>query len=127
MNGELRTEGNCVIRGTWEGTQTLRLELAAVRRCWTAPGGMVCVERGPLVSAVPIEAEYRRHEYDRDGGWNAGIPTAIMSCCPTPWKYALASGELEAEERERGCHSRFLPLIPCRNSARCPGPHLLGF
>lgn len=33
-------------------------------------------------------------------GWNAGIPTAIMSCCPAPLKYALASGELEAEERE---------------------------
>ncbi len=101
VNGELRTEGgDCVIRGTWEGTQTLRVEFGCRPAVLDRPGGMVCVERGPLVYAVPIEAEYRRHEYDRDGV-ERRYPYCDYELLPrTPWKYALASGELEAEERE---------------------------
>lgn len=57
------------------------------------PDGMTALRRGPLFYALPIEADYERIEYERDGVIRK-FPYCDYAITPkSPWAYGFGSGE----------------------------------
>ncbi len=69
----------------WSGTKTLTVSFPMTPRIQERDGGAVAIERGPLVYALGIEAEWREYR-DRKG-----IPFADWEVYPkSPWNFAIA-------------------------------------
>ena len=55
------------VEKTWSGTETVIIELKDVHHRTERPFGLQSVEYDPLVFSLLIQAEYRKHEYTKDG------------------------------------------------------------
>ncbi len=80
----------------WCGTKTIILTLPMAPRIHEGQGGAVAIERGPLVYALGIEAEWRKFR-DRKG-----IPFADWEVYPrSAWNYAIAVDREHPEKSVR--------------------------
>ena len=79
------------IQGTWSGTKTISLRLPMSVRLYHGFNDSVAIERGPLVYALKIGAEWKKVKDNPEfADWEV-FPT-------TPWNYAL---EIDREHPER--------------------------
>jgi DUF1680 family protein len=70
--------------GKWNGSKTLRLRLPMEARLYQGYNGALAVERGPLVFALPIDADWKRFRDRPD------LPFDDWEVYPkSPWNYAL--------------------------------------
>jgi hypothetical protein len=96
-----RREGDfLVIDGAWHGKRTIRVALTDRPHLTARPGGTYVAEYGPLVFALPIEAEYKKLEFTRDGV-ERKFPYCDYELTPkSEWRYGFASARLEVIEAE---------------------------
>jgi DUF1680 family protein len=79
------------LENQWKGTQVVTLELPMKPRLFRGDSDAVAIERGPLVFALPIEAEWKKvKDNPQFADWEV-YPKS-------PWNYAL---RLEGEHPER--------------------------
>jgi hypothetical protein len=80
--GRREGAGYQMVAGDWKGSTALRFALTAEVRLYRGAGDSVALERGPLVFALPIGAEWKKlRDQPRFADWEV-LPT-------TPWNYAL--------------------------------------
>ncbi|MBV8130200.1 MAG: glycoside hydrolase family 127 protein [Planctomycetaceae bacterium] len=97
------------IQGTWSGTKTISLRLPMSVRLYHGFNDSVAIERGPLVYALKIGAEWRKvKDNPQFADWEV-FPT-------TPWNYAL---EIDREHPERSmtCDQRPTGTSPFTSEA----------
>lgn len=79
------------------GERTFELEYHAEPKLVSRPHGMKCAQWGPLVFALPREAQYKMFEYER-GGVERKYPYCDYELrSDTPWEYGFASDKLNVE------------------------------
>ncbi|MBE5787447.1 MAG: hypothetical protein E7324_07910 [Clostridiales bacterium] len=94
--------GHVTIHKVWKEKETLHLEYLAAPRLVSRPGRMKTAEYGPLVFSLPVDAEYRMKEYERNGV-ERKFPYCDYELIPaSSWNYGFASAELIVEEKEMG-------------------------
>ncbi len=82
----------------WEGEQTAEVQLSCSPCFLPRPNDLVCVRRGVLVYALPIDGETVMHEYVRDGV-ERKFPYCDYEIFPrSAWNYAYVSDALQYEE-----------------------------
>lgn len=87
-----------VIRKKWNGKEEIKLELSDIPRIVKRPYKMKTVEYGPLVFSLPIKAEYKKLEYEKDGVVRK-FPYCDYELLPKEeWRYALSDTTFEIEE-----------------------------
>lgn len=62
-----RKNGHIHLDRLWQGETVLELSMADAPRLVCRPGNLRAAEYGPLVFALPVEAEYRMKEYTAEG------------------------------------------------------------
>lgn len=102
LNGKT-VRGRCVvIRKTWQGEESLTLALHDTPHLVRRPGNMRVAQWGALVFALPIEAEYRKLEYEKNGV-ERKYPYCDYELIPqSAWNYGFAGGEMTLEEHGVG-------------------------
>ena len=102
LNGKT-VRGRCaVIRKTWQGEEGLTLALHDTPHLVRRPGNMRVAQWGALVFALPIEAEYRKLEYEKNGV-ERKYPYCDYELIPqSAWNYGFAGGEMTLEEHGVG-------------------------
>ena len=101
LNGEeIQAEhGHVAIRKHWRGAETLRLTLEDIPHLVDRPQDMKAAEYGPLVFSLPIQVQYHRKEYTKDGV-ERKAPYCDWELEPqSEWRYGFASPCLSVEER----------------------------
>lgn len=84
-----------LIKRCWEKEDEIVVELEFQPEFVERPGGMAALRRGPLFYALPIEAEYERIEYERDGV-ERKFPYCDYAIRPTSeWGYGFGDGPVE--------------------------------
>lgn len=74
----------------WEGVTELRMELHAVPRWIDRPYGLKSLQFGPLVYALPLQAEYKMREYEKNGVVRK-YPYCDYELIPrSQWQYGFA-------------------------------------
>jgi hypothetical protein len=91
-----------VIDRLWEGESVVEVTLSDKPHLAKRPGGVYVAEFGPLVFALPIEAEYHKKEYTRDGV-ERKFPYCDYELTPkSEWRYGFADKQLEVVHGEWG-------------------------
>jgi hypothetical protein len=94
QNGLLPTPGrvrHVICKGPWSGSKTVTLCLETLPKLYIGFNNAVAIERGPLVYALPIEAEWKKvKDNPRFADWEV-LPKAA-------WNYAL---QLDRDQPER--------------------------
>ena len=86
----------------WNGLTRLVLELDFTSRMVERPSGMYCVERGPLLFALPIDYRQERDEYT-DHGVERKFPYCdYETFAAGKWNFAFSGKEFEYCEYEIG-------------------------
>lgn len=84
-----------VIDRTWEGESTVEITLNDQPHLVKRPNGVYVAAYGPLVFALPIEAEYHMKEYTRDGV-ERKFPYCDYELTPkSEWRYGFAGKSFE--------------------------------
>ena len=84
----------------WAGEETIALCFTDTPHMINRPFGLKTVEYGPLVFSLPIETEYRMHEYERNGV-ERKFPYCDYELIPhSEWRYGFASDSFEVVERQ---------------------------
>ena len=93
-------EGAYLVRErVWRGTETFEVRLSARPRLARCPDGLYAAEYGALVFALPVRAEYKKYEYERDGVARR-YPYCDYELYPaSEWRYGYADGALRVIER----------------------------
>jgi len=91
-NGESVAAGNYItIEKNWKGTEEITIIFEDEPHFINRPFGLKTVEYGPLVFAIPIDAEYKMYEYGADGV-ERKFPYCDYELYPkTEWRYGYAS------------------------------------
>ena len=98
----------CDFPGTWTGTKTIVLRLPMPVRLYHGFNDSVAIERGPLVYALKLGAEWKKvKDNPQFADWEV-FPT-------TPWNYAL---ELDREHPERSLTFEERPIRSLSFSAQ---------
>lgn len=93
-------KGHFALNRVWAGGEVLRLEMDAAPHFVNRPTGLKTVEYGPLVFSLPIQTEYRKREYTRNGV-ERKFPYCDYELVPqSPWNYGFADSALMVEERD---------------------------
>ncbi len=91
----LRMGDYLVIDRAWEGESVVEIILKDEPHLVKRPNGVYVAAYGPLVFALPIEAEYHMKEYIRDGV-ERKFPYCDYELTPrSEWRYGFASKTLE--------------------------------
>jgi hypothetical protein len=107
----VRTGDYLVIDREWTGESEVKVELRDQPHLVKRPGGVYVAEYGPLVFALPIEAEYHMKEYTRDGV-ERKFPYCDYELTPkSEWRYGFASATFEVVEAD-GCDVPFSEKQP---------------
>ena len=89
--GSRRTGRYLPLKAQWSGTQTIGLHFPMKPRLYRGFNDAVAIERGPLVFALPIEAEWKKvKDNPRFADWEV-YPKS-------PWNYAL---QIDRDHPER--------------------------
>jgi len=100
INGkEVTKKEYIILRKKWNGKEEITLELCDVPNIKNRPFNMKTVEYGPLVFSLPIKAEYKKKEYEKDGV-ERKFPYCDYELLPKEeWRYALSNTAFTVEER----------------------------
>ncbi|MDR2687865.1 MAG: glycoside hydrolase family 127 protein [Oscillospiraceae bacterium] len=99
------------VRRVWEGKRSLAVSMEFTPERKPRPSGMACVWRGPLLYALPIEEDWRRREYVRDGV-ERKFPYCDYEIFPmSKWNYGFASDQFSFERHGVG-ETPFQPERP---------------
>ncbi len=111
VDGEEAAPGSFFkIARKWEGTCCVRVSLEFEAKILRRPNNMVCVWRGPLVYSLPVEEEWERVEYTRNGV-ERKFPYCDYYIYPkSKWNYGLAGDAFAVTENEYG--HPFTPSAP---------------
>lgn len=91
-------DGCIALRRIWQGHTVLTLSMQAEARLVKRPQRLCCAEYGPLVFSLPVQADYRKIEYTRDGV-ERKFPYCDYELHPkSEWRYGFANAALAAEE-----------------------------
>lgn len=103
MDGRsVKTGGFFRLERSWEGVQTISLNLEFCAGLVSRPNGLVCIECGPLLYAVKIKERWVKHEFTRDGVAR-NYPYCDYEIFPeSKWNYALVSDQAVVEEHDIG-------------------------
>lgn len=94
------TRGTLSIDKLWVGEETIELCFTDTPHTVNRPFGLKTVEYGPLVFSLPIETEYRMHEYERNGV-ERKFPYCDYELIPhSEWRYGFSSDDFEVVERQ---------------------------
>ena len=95
LDGRPRKSRIIKINKTWRGTEKLTLDLKFTSRLSPRPKQMYFAERGSLVFALPIDAEWRMCEFER-GGVVRKFPYCDYELYPkSDWAYGFDSDKLK--------------------------------
>ena len=100
LNGKtVRGCHGCItLERIWCGCERLKLTFNAALHFVSRPTGLKTVEYGPLVFALPIEAEYKMQEYEKNGV-ERKFPYCDYELIPhSPWNYGFAASTLKMVE-----------------------------
>ena len=90
--------GYVTVLKEWQGVKTLELAMEAEAHLVTRPSGLKVAEYGPLVFALPIDVEYCKREYEKNGV-ERKYPYCDYELKPkSAWNYGFASNALTIEE-----------------------------
>ncbi|MBP3387691.1 MAG: glycoside hydrolase family 127 protein [Clostridia bacterium] len=79
----------------WEGEEAILVEYTDVPHLVKRNYGLKSVEYGPLVFSLPIETEYKMHEYEL-GGVERKFPYCDYELIPkSEWRYGFADDKFE--------------------------------
>lgn len=93
-------EGYWVLKQVWDGKQEFTITLFDEPHLVDRPSGLKVAEYGPLVFCLPIEAEYKMHEYERDGV-ERKFPYCDYELFPTSeWRFGYNSDTFSPCENE---------------------------
>lgn len=103
VNGEKVTTGEFYkISKEWNRSEEIHIYLDFVPEFRKRPSGMVCLERGPLLYALPVKSKKVMHEYEKDGVKRI-FPYADYELFPqSKWNYGFVSNQFSIEEAEIG-------------------------
>lgn len=91
-------DGFCTMRKTWNGRESFVLRLHGDAHLTRRPSGLYCAEYGPLLFSVPVEAEYKKHEYVKDGV-ERKFPFCDYELYPrSEWRFGFAGETLQVCE-----------------------------
>ena len=94
----LAARGQVTLMRKWSGEETLTLAFDDTPHLVSRPFGLKTVEYGPLVFSLPIETEYRKREYERDGVVRK-FPYCDYELLPhSEWRYGFADKDFEVVE-----------------------------
>jgi hypothetical protein len=111
MSTATRDGDYLIIDKTFGKTTTLSVKLTDKPHLVDRPCGSKVAEYGPLVFALPIEAEYKMLEYTRDGV-ERKFPYCDYELSPkSEWRYGFASATFEVVEAD-GCDVPFSEKQP---------------
>ena len=101
QGADARREGDfLVVCREWTGECEMNVTLADRPHLTDRPNGMKVAEYGPLVFALPIEANYKMLEYTRDGV-ERKFPYCDYELTPmSEWRYGFASARLDVVESD---------------------------
>lgn len=96
VNGKkVETFGYYCIEKEWKGSEAISVEVEDVPHFVERPYDLQTVEYGPLVFALPIETEYKMHEYEKKG-IERKFPYCDYELSPkSEWRYGFASEQFE--------------------------------
>ena len=103
VNGKAVTKRSMLVFSGFEaGVTELRISYEATVRTVKRPHGQIAIERGSLVFALPIEGEWIKKEYTKDG-----VERKFPYCDynigrRSHWEYALADTNVTVNEHELG-------------------------
>ncbi|MBR4959292.1 MAG: glycoside hydrolase family 127 protein [Clostridia bacterium] len=93
VNGEKFGGKMIVFSREWVGTTEIRVEFFDAPRMVSRPRKLKAVEYGPLLFALPIEAEWTMREYEA-GGVERKFPWCDYELSPlSEWRYGFASAD----------------------------------
>lgn len=101
VNGKeaIVSEYYCVDKN-WSGSETIEIELEDKPHLVNRPYDLQTVEYGPLVFALPIEAEYKMREYEKNGV-ERKYPYCDYELFPqSEWRYGFTNAEFEVRQLE---------------------------
>ena len=85
---------------TWEGETSIELAFSDTPRMKSRPNGLKVVEYGPLVFSLPIQTEYRKREYERNGV-ERKFPYCDYELIPhSEWRYGFADTDFAVCEKK---------------------------
>ena len=97
VDGASVSEGGLVFKLTAGEQRVISVSFELTPRFEQYPYDMSYVKRGSLVFALPIEAEWVKHEYEKDGV-ERRFPYCDYDLLPkSDWNYAFANTSLKAE------------------------------
>lgn len=101
VNGtEVAKKPHITINKEWTDTEELVVTLGATPKLVSRPNNLKTVEYGALVFALPIEAEYKMKEYERDGVIRK-YPYCDYELHPkSAWNYGFAGKEFTVCEKD---------------------------
>ena len=84
----------------WSGSETIDIELVCSPVFMRRDNGLYYVQNGPLVFSLPIKAEYKRYEYERNGV-ERKFPYCDYELYPkSDWNYGFSDETLTLTEKE---------------------------
>lgn len=91
----IRLGHDLVIDRVWQGKTVIDVTLKDTPHLVKRPNGVYVAAYGPLVFALPIQAEYHKKEYTRDGV-ERKFPYCDYELTPaSEWRYGFASKEFD--------------------------------
>lgn len=97
LNGE-KKRGGITVSKCFTGTETFRVSFADVPKMTARPFNMKAVTYGPLTFALPIEAEWKMFEFEKNGVVRK-FPYCDYELIPqSEWRWGLTDGKMTVEE-----------------------------
>ena len=101
LNGKI-VQGMAVIRKDWQGTEEITLSFTAAPHFENRPYDLKTVEYGPLVFALPIEAECKMLEYEKNGVERKFTYCDYELSPKSEWRFGFVGLSLSVVEKEMG-------------------------
>ncbi len=102
VNGKAHEGGDIIIDKKWGKSEVIEVVFTDTPHTAVRPYNLKVVEYGPLVFSLPIESEYKMHEYERKGV-ERKFPYCDYEIAPkSEWRYGFADESFEVVELDGG-------------------------
>ena len=101
VNGEkIEKSDYYSVNKCWNGTESFTVSLTDAPHFILRPYNLMAVEYGALIFALPIKAEYKKHEYIKDGV-ERKYPYCDYELIPhSQWRYGFCGEDITVCERK---------------------------
>lgn len=101
VNGKQREKAEFYsVKQSWNGISEIVITLEDTPRMIKRPLGLSTVEYGPFVFSLPLKAEYKMHEYEKDGVERKFPYCDYELSSEDEWRYGFSSDKFTVCERE---------------------------